>query len=145
VGPPVDDWGIEVMSQVADAYARNSDAYGHVSFVMPERWRDTVSLDVAGKIVGLSHGHQYPRPEKAGDWWRGQTFGRQPVADADILITGHYHHFRTQQMGNGRLWIQAPTLDNGSDWYAVRSGEVSTSGLLVFSVGPEGWDDLRIL
>ncbi|MFF4902266.1 hypothetical protein [Streptomyces sp. NPDC001068] len=145
VGPPVDDWGIEVMSQVADAYARNEDAYGHVSFVMPERWRDTVSLDVAGKIVGLSHGHQYPRPEKAGDWWRGQTFGRQPVADADILITGHYHHFRTQQMGNGRLWIQAPTLDNGSDWYAVRSGEVSTSGLLVFSVGPEGWDDLRIL
>ncbi|MEU9781502.1 hypothetical protein AB0H92_11095 [Streptomyces phaeochromogenes] len=145
VGPPVDDWGIEVMSQIADAYARNQDAYGHVSFVMPERWRDSVSLDVAGHIVGLSHGHQYPRPDKAADWWRGQTFGRQPVADADILITGHYHHFRAQQMGNGRLWIQAPTLDNGSDWYAVRSGEVSTSGLLTFSVGPEGWDDLRIL
>ncbi|MFJ7004141.1 hypothetical protein ACIQWY_29550 [Streptomyces albidoflavus] len=144
VGPPVDDWGIEVMSQIADAYARNADAYGHVSFVMPERWRDTVSLDVAGHIVGLAHGHQY-RPEKAGDWWRGQTFGRQPVADADILITGHYHHFRAQQMGNGRLWVQAPTLDNGSDWYAVSSGEVSTSGLLVFSVGPDGWDDLRIL
>ncbi|RZU28324.1 hypothetical protein EV284_6490 [Streptomyces sp. BK022] len=145
VGPPVDDWGIEVMSQVADAYARNQDAYGHVSFVMPERWRDTVSLDVAGTVVGLAHGHQYPRPEKAGDWWRGQTFGRQPVADAQILISGHYHHFRAQQMGHGRLHIQAPTLDNGSDWYTVRSGEVSTAGLLVFSVGPDGWDDLRIL
>ncbi|MFF9901237.1 hypothetical protein [Streptomyces longispororuber] len=145
VGPPVDDWGIEVMSQIADAYARNQDAYGHVSFVMPERWRDTVSLDVAGRIVGLAHGHQYARPEKAGDWWRGQTFGRQPVADADILITGHFHHFRAQQVGDGRLWIQAPTLDNGSDWHTVRSGEVSASGLLVFSVGPDGWDDLRIL
>ncbi|MFI9588090.1 hypothetical protein ACIHCQ_41345 [Streptomyces sp. NPDC052236] len=145
VGPPIDDWGIEVFSQVADAYSRNQDAYGHVSFVMPERWRDTVSLNVAGTIVGLAHGHQYPRPEKSGDWWRGQTFGRQPVADAQILITGHYHHFRAQQLGAGRLWVQAPTLDNGSDWYAVRSGEVSTSGLLVFSVGPAGWDDLRIL
>lgn len=145
LGPPADDWGIEVMSQVADAYARNQDAYGHVSFVLPERWRDTVSLDVAGKIVGLAHGHQYPRPDKAGDWWRGQTFGRQPVADADILLTGHYHHFRAQQMGNGRIWLQAPTLDNGSDWFAVRSGEVSKTGLLVFSVGPHGLDDLRIL
>ncbi|MGA5135236.1 hypothetical protein ACPCTO_36215 [Streptomyces olivoreticuli] len=145
VGPPVDDWGIEVMSQIADAYARNPDAYGHVSFVMPERWRDTVSLDVAGTVVGLAHGHQYPQPDKAGDWWRGQTFGRQPIADAQILISGHYHHFRAQQLGSGRLWIQAPTLDNGSDWWAVRSGEVSTSGLLVFSVGPDGWDDLRLL
>lgn len=145
VGPPIDDWGIEVMSQIADAYGRNESAYGHVSFVMPERWRDTVSLNIAGTVVGLAHGHQYPRPDKAGDWWRGQTFGRQPVADAQILITGHYHHFRAQQLGNGRLHLQAPTLDNGSDWYTVRSGEVSTSGLMVFSVGPEGWDDLRIL
>ncbi|MFC9280968.1 hypothetical protein [Streptomyces collinus] len=145
VGPPSDDWGIEVLSQIADAYARNQDAYGHVSFVMPERWRESVSLDVAGTIVGLSHGHQYPRPDKAVDWWRGQTFGRQPIADADVLITGHFHHFRAQQAGNGRLWIQAPTLDNGSDWYTARSGEVSTSGLLVFSIGPDGWDDLRLL
>ncbi|MFJ4988746.1 hypothetical protein ACIP9H_33720 [Streptomyces sp. NPDC088732] len=145
VGPPSDDWGLEVMSQVADAYARNADAYGHVSFVVPETWRETVSLDVAGTIVGLAHGHQYARPDKAGDWWRGQTFGRQPVADAAVLVTGHFHHFRAQQMGHGRLWIQAPTLDNGSDWYTVRSGEVSTSGLLVLSVGPDGWDDLRIL
>jgi hypothetical protein len=145
VGPPQDDWGIEVMSQIADAYGRNPGAYGHVSFVMPEVWRDTVSLDMAGTIVGLAHGHQYPRPDKAPDWWRGQTFGRQPIADAQVLVTGHFHHFRAQQLGNGRLWVQAPTLDNGSDWYAVRSGEVSRPGLLVFSVTADGWDDLRIL
>ncbi|MER7759460.1 hypothetical protein [Streptomyces sp. NPDC097619] len=145
VGPPEDDWGIEVLSQVADAYSKNADAYGHVSFVTPEPWRDTVSLDMAGTIVGLNHGHQYPRPEKAADWWRGQTFGRQPIADAKILVSGHFHHFRAQQLGAGRLWIQAPTLDNGSDWYAVRSGEVSQPGLLVFSVTADGWDDLRIL
>lgn len=145
VGPPEDDWGVEVMSQIADAYAKNTDAYGHVSFVTPEPWRDTVSLDMAGTIVGLNHGHQYARPEKAPDWWRGQTFGRQPIADAKILVSGHFHHFRAQQLGAGRLWVQAPTLDNGSDWYAMRSGEVSQPGLLVFSVTANGWDDLRIL
>ncbi|MER5482653.1 hypothetical protein ABT024_05465 [Streptomyces sp. NPDC002812] len=145
VGPPQDDWGIEVMSQVADAFDRNPDSYGHVTFAMPEPWRDTLSLDMAGTIVGLNHGHQYARPEKAAEWWKGQTFGRQPIADARILFSGHFHHFRAQQLGNGRLWIQAPTLDNGSDWYAVRSGEVSQPGLLVVSVTAEGWDDLRIL
>ncbi|MFD0352884.1 hypothetical protein ACFVHW_03930 [Streptomyces sp. NPDC127110] len=144
VGPPEDDWGIEVMSQIADAYARNP-AYEHVSFVTPEPWRDSVSVDMAGTIVGLNHGHQYPRPEKAADWWKGQTFGRQPVADAKILVSGHFHHFRAQQLGAGRLWVQAPTLDNGSDWYTMRSGEVSQPGLLVFSVTAHGWDDLRIL
>ncbi|MEU3652839.1 hypothetical protein AB0E67_08290 [Streptomyces sp. NPDC032161] len=86
-----------------------------------------------------------PRPEKAGDWWRAQSFGPQAIADAAILITGHYHHFRAQQLGNGRLHIQAPTLDNGSDWYTVRSGEVSSAGLLVLSIGPDGWDHLRLL
>ncbi|MFJ4342707.1 hypothetical protein [Streptomyces sp. NPDC088915] len=145
LGPPEDDWGIEVMSQIADAYSRNPDAYGHVSFVVPEPWRDTVSLDMAGTIVGLAHGHQYPRPEKAADWWKTQTFGRQPIADARVLLTGHYHHFRAQQLGNGRLWLQAPTLDNGSDWFAVRAGEVSQPGLMVLSVTADGWDDLRIL
>ncbi|MEU3499249.1 hypothetical protein ABZ726_00225 [Streptomyces hundungensis] len=145
VGPPEDDWGIEVMSQIADAYTRNQDAYGHVSFVMPEPWRDTLSLDMAGTTVGLAHGHQYPRPEKAADWWKGQSFGHQPVADARILVSGHFHHFRAQQLGNGRLWVQAPTLDNGSDWFTLRSGEVSQPGLLVFSVTADGWDDLRIL
>jgi hypothetical protein len=145
IGPPSDDWGIEVMSQVADAYARNEDAYGHVSFVVPERWRDTVSLDVAGTIVGLAHGHQYRRPDAAVEWWRGQTFGRQPVADAAILVTGHFHHFAARQAGAGRLHIQAPTLDNGSDWFAPLKGEVSQQGLLVLSVTAGGWDDLRIL
>jgi hypothetical protein len=100
---------------------------------------------MAGTVVGLTHGHQYPRPEKAADWWKGQTFGRQPIADAKILVSGHYHHFRAQQLGAGRLWVQAPTLDNGSDWWAMRSGEVSQPGLLVFSVTADGWDDLRIL
>ncbi|MFB7273554.1 hypothetical protein [Streptomyces sp. NPDC056244] len=50
-----------------------------------------------------------------------------------------------QQLGNGRLHIQAPTLENGSDWYTARSGEVSSAGLPVFSVGPDGWNHLRLL
>lgn len=147
VGPPGDDWGLEVMSQVQDAYALNPDAYGHVKFGYPNNWRDTLSTDSGGLQVGLAHGHQF----RSGDtkavasWWQGQTFGEQPVANARVLITGHFHHFAAREMGNGRLWIQAPTLDNGSDWFTAIAGEVSVPGLLVFSSTEDGWDDLRIL
>lgn len=145
VGPPDDDWGLEILSQVQDGYSRNLDAFGHVKFAYPPAWKDTLCLDLGGMPVGLAHGHQFNRPESATTWWKGQTFGNQPVTDARILVTGHFHHFAAKQVGDGRLHIQAPTLDNGSDWFTQRSGEVSSPGLLVFSTTADGWDDLRIL
>jgi hypothetical protein len=145
VGPPSDDWGIETMQQVADAFNCNPDSFGHVKFILPEKWEETVSVDVAGTVVGLSHGHQVRGPGKVVDWWRGQTFGEQPVAAAKILLTGHFHHFRAEEVGSGKLWVQAPALDNGSSWYANRTGDDSRAGLLVFSVGADGWSDLVIL
>lgn len=142
-----DDWGIEVLSQVQDAYALNPDAYGHVRFGYPHQYRDTLLAVSGGLPIGLAHGHQFKggTDKAVADWWKGQTFGNQPVADARVLITGHYHHFAAREMGDGRLWIQAPTLDNGSDWFTRIAGEVSVPGLLVFSSTPDGWDDLRIL
>lgn len=145
VGPPVNDWGIEVYSQVQDAYSRNPDRYGHVQFAFPDRWHDTLSLDVAGTIVGLAHGHQARSVGKVVDWWRGQTFGRQPIASARILVTGHWHHLRMEQVGDGRLWVMAPSIDNGSAWWSAVAGDVSAPGMLVMSVDASGWDDLRIL
>lgn len=145
VGPPSDDWGLETMHQVADAFNCNPDAYGHVKFVLPREWQETVSVDVAGTVVGLAHGHQTRSPSKVVDWWRGQTFGEQPVAGARILLTGHYHHLRVEEVGAGKTWIQAPALDNGSTWFTNRTGDDSRAGLLVFSVGPDGWSDLVIL
>lgn len=145
VGPPSDDWGIETMQQVADAFSVNEEAFGHVKFILPQEWQETVSVDVAGTIVGLSHGHQVRSPGKVVDWWRGQAFGEQPVAAARILLTGHFHHLRVEEAGAGKTWIQAPALDNGSTWYTNRTGDDSRAGLLVFSVGPDGWSDLEIL
>ncbi len=142
---PSNDWGIEVLSQVQDAMGANPDAYGHVSFAYPERHRDTLSLDVAGTVVGLAHGHQAGRADRVPEWWKGQAFGHEPVGAARILVTGHWHHTRIQQVGDGRLWAMAPAIDNGSDWWAAISGDNTPPGMLVFSVGPDGWDDLRIL
>lgn len=147
VGPPDNDWGIEVLSQVQDAYSRNEAAYGHVRFAYPHQWRDTLSIGSGGLQLGLAHGHQFRSSDTKSviDWWKGQAFGDQPVAHARVLVTGHYHHFAAREMGNGRLWVQAPTLDNGSDWWTGISGDSSKPGLLVFTTTEDGWDDLRIL
>jgi hypothetical protein len=146
-GPPSDDWGIDVLSSVQEGYSRNPEAYGHVRFGYPHEWRDSLCDLSGGLPIGLAHGHQFKNgSEKAvRDWWAGQTFGNQPVASARVLISGHFHHFAAKEMGDGKLWIQAPTLDNGSDWFTRISGEVSVPGLLVFTSTPDGWDDLRIL
>ena len=72
-------------------------------------------------------------------------FGTQPVTDAKILVTAHLHHWAAKECGDGRLWLQAPTLDAGSPWFSRLSGEMSVPGILVFSTTEDGWDDLRIL
>jgi hypothetical protein len=147
VNRPDDDWGIEGLSSVQDAFALNEDAYGHVRFGYPHGWRDSLCADSGGLPIGLAHGHQFANgSDKAvKDWWKDQTFGEQPVAAARILVSGHFHTWASREMGNGRLWVQAPTLDNGSDWFTGIKGEVSKPGLLVFSSTEYGWDDLRIL
>ena len=67
-------------------------------------------------------------------WWRGQAFGRQPVADATLLIHGHWHHLRVTELGStprgtSRFLVMAPTMDNGSGWWRKMTGEDSVPGL----------------
>lgn len=151
LGKPGDDFGIENILTVADVCSVNPAAYGHVSFVVPDDWEESLTLDINGTYLGLIHGHQVNRPEQIPTWWANQTHGGQPVSDADILLTGHFHHLRVQPTGrnphtNRSKWFfQAPTLDNGSDWYRVRSGSDSDPGLLVFEVTSQGWDGLKVL
>lgn len=151
LGKPGDDYGIETLVAVADAFALNPEAFGHVSFVVPESWEETIALDVYGTILALAHGHQVNRPEQVPQWWAKQVHGGQPGADADVLLTGHFHHVRVQptgrsaHTGRAKWWIQAPTLDNGSDWFRLRAGDDSDPALMTFTVDANGWDGLKLL
>jgi hypothetical protein len=128
-----------------------NNTYGHVDVIWPDDHEETLAIDVCGTIIGLAHGHQVKKPDSIPDWWAKQTHGGQSVAHASLLLTGHFHAFRTQSTGRDpwtkkeKRWFQAPTLDNGSDWYRHISGEDSDPGLLVFTVNEHGWDNLRVL
>jgi hypothetical protein len=138
IGKPTDDWGVFIGRQLA----RLASEVGmtNIRFVEPQPYDETLALDVFGDgfhILGIMHGHQASRPEAVGDWWRKQSFGRQPVADASLLIHGHWHHLRVQELGSvdrgdkvaSRFIVMAPTMDNGSNWFKMNSGEDSIPGL----------------
>lgn len=142
LGAPGDDLGIFVHRQVEKvAKAAKLDAV----WEYPERFNESMVVDVRGTKVGLAHGNQF-RDGKANEWWAKQTHGAQPVGAADILITGHYHHLsvlptgRNPYTGRSKWHLTAPTLDNGSDWYRNFAGDDSDPGLLLFDITDDGFD-----
>lgn len=142
-----DNDDVAMFEQVAEVIGANPDAYGHVSFMLPKE-QLTLTLDIAGTIVGLAHGHQAKRSGapsvKMQEWWKGQAFGQRPVGDASLLLTGHYHHLSILEDG-ARTHMQAPTMDSGSQWFEESSGKPSRPGMLTFTIGPDGWDDVVVL
>ena len=138
---PIDSWQVEIVQQVLDICKENPNLQ-HVTGRFPERDNTTLALDFSGTMVGFAHGHQIRDAQK---WWSGQSLGNTPVGQAEILISGHYHHYAVKQM-NQRLWIQVPALDGGSHWFADRTGMGGNTphGVVSLVVG-EGYDPRRDL
>jgi hypothetical protein len=137
VGKPTDDWGIHI----GRTLARLSKEVGlPITFFEPAPHDESLALDVFDDqfhILGMWHGHQSPRPDAVPDWWRKQAFGKQPVQAATIGVSGHFHHLRVLELGStnrgtSRFWVQAATLDNGSNWWRTSQGEDSQPGLVCF-------------
>jgi hypothetical protein len=142
LGNPQDDLGLFVHQQVAKvAHAAQLDATWH----LPAPYDESVAVNLLGTVIGMAHGNQFG-PGQSVSWWEKQTFGAQAIANADVLITGHYHSFSANVAGrnpaNQRMrWsLGAPTLDNGSDWYRTKAGRDSDPGMLIFDVTLDGFD-----
>lgn len=135
LGKATDDWGVFIGRQLA-RLAQES-GYKNIKFTEPQPHDESLAIDVFGDgfhILGVAHGHQARRPDMMATWWRQQAFGRQPVADANILVHGHFHHLRVTELGStprgtSRFLVMAPTMDNGSGWFRLTTGEDSVPGL----------------
>jgi len=134
IGKATDDWGVFIGRQLA-RLAKEKEL--NIRFLEPQPHDESLAVDVFNDgfhILGVVHGHQARRPDQLGTWWRGQAFGRQPVADASLLVHGHWHHLRVTEMGStprgtSRFLVMAPTMDNGSGWWKKVTGEDSVPGL----------------
>lgn len=136
-----DSFALDAASAVADALADHPD-FKHVSFVFPKYDTLSVTLDMAGTVVGLIHGHQCRG--KAVDWWKNQSFGEKDIGQANLLLAGHLHHLRIEQSG-AKTFIQTPALDGGSQWFENSTGQAAPAGMLTLTVANGGWSDLLIV
>lgn len=139
-----DDWGIEIAEAIADVIS-NSAALGHVDVFIPELHEEALVIESSGTKIGMVHGHQAGSPDKIGQWWKGQSHGRRPVAEADILLVGHFHSLRVQHSGDARWILVSPASDPGSSWFTNATGESALSGMLSFTAKDGRWDNLKIL
>lgn len=139
-----DSWDLQAAVALRDHMGLLApEKFAHVRWHLPRPDSDVVTVDLAGTIVAVAHGHQFKGG--AEKWWAGQSHGLRDAGEATLLLSGHYHHLKVVTTGGGRTWIQAPALDNGSEWFTRETGESSSAGLLTLTIGRGGWDRLRVL
>src|SRR5690606_20429194 len=101
-----DSWAIETMAAIKDtlALAGRSD---HIMISAPPRYEVTMAPDVSGALLGLEQCHQLRRGQ-AVNWWAKQSHSRQPVGDADLLISALLRHLRIDHTGSDKALVQLP-------------------------------------
>lgn len=145
---PGDNDDVGVIESVADMFAFNNEAYGHINWHIPED-EIYVVLDVNGHLVCFAHGHvtsggNSPQ-KKQRDWWEDQAFGGTIAGACNFLITAHYHHFSLIEHSDGRTHFQCPTLESESTWWLNLKGEKSPPGVLTFVLTEHGYQDVQVV
>lgn len=135
-----DNDDVAVVEQIAEAF-QLSEKFSNVTFSFPERERLSLTVEVLGWIVGLTHGHV----ARAGagvegkilGWFKSMAALRDPIGDSDILFTGHYHSPRFQSLIGDTYWIQAGALCDTSSWFSQSFGLASDPCLIRFTITRE--------
>lgn len=143
-----DNDDVAAFEAVREAYVRAGDP--GIDWIIPDEELSLV-LHLGGVGVGITHGDLFrtgaTAQQKALKWWQGQDFGLQALRDAQILLSGHYHHASTVTYGS-RTHHQTPAMDPGSAWWRQSTGDAAPAGAVTMrldSAHSLGWDDYRIL
>ena len=144
-----DNDDVAVFEQIAEGFQLNKEVFGNVGFKLPLE-QLSLSIDLAGHIVAFTHGHLSKASANAAQsiwtWWQKQAMGRahEGVADADILITGHYHHLNVKEQ-EGRVLFVCPSLTTVGEYFQDGAGVKTQPGTLTITVDESGWGNLELL
>jgi hypothetical protein len=137
-----DNDDVAIWEQIAETLSVNPDLYGHIKWLIP-RGELSVSVQVGSQILGLAHGHQ-ARGGDVGKWWASQTLAGLNTASANMMLYGHWHHFKMVEVAKGKWTLGIPAQDGGSDWFSETSSNSST-GQVCFLMSDNGWSELAIV
>lgn len=132
---PHDSFAVDSLRAVEEAFTL-ADRLDGLDFRYPEESELGIALEVAGVRFLLAHGHQW-RTGKHFDWWKGQSFSRQSGHDASYLLAGHRHHFSVDTESD-RFFVQVPSLEQRSDWWRNKTGQVGNPGAVYLVPGTNG-------
>jgi predicted phosphodiesterase len=134
-----DSWAVEAASQVAEVL--EAKGYG-VGWIFPGKDELHLTVSVAGTRVGLLHGHQ--TRGKMQTWLSTKALARDAIGTADVVVSGHFHHLKLEQMGP-TTWLQTGSLDGGSKWWAHSGGLDAPPAALTFLTLDGLWHGLEIV
>lgn len=142
-----DNDDVAVFEQVAEIFA--ASPYDNIAFRLPNDELG-IAVDLHGQIVAFTHGH-LPKPgqnaaQAVWNWWKDHAMGRfyPGVADADILVAGHFHHLNVKQQEKRTVFI-CPSLTPVGDWFSNSAGVQTVPGTLTFVVNERGWSQMEVL
>lgn len=143
-----DNRDVQLAEELQEIFSEAPAYKDILKFIIPEN-KLSLTFDVSNVTLTLVHGHQMRSgvnsQAKAKKWLADQSLSRNAIADADILLMGHYHYFSAYETSD-RLIMQAPTLDNGSQWFESTSGDRSEPGILTFTIGGNTkWDNIKVI
>lgn len=151
-----DNDDVAVVEQVADALAL-AGKFKHVTFSFPPKNRLSLTVQVQGWVVGLTHGHVARASgmpaSKILAWFKSMAASHDPMGDADLLFVGHYHHLILQQLIGDTVLVMGGALCDASDWFSQSAGLVSDPCIVKGTITPGNkmehfmpffWDRSRI-
>lgn len=123
-----DNDDVAVIEQIAEAF-KMADNLSHVTFSFPGANRLSLTVEVMGWIVALTHGHiarggGNPTQKLLG-WFKTMAGIKDPVGDADLMFVGHYHHLILTQLIGDVVMVMGGALCDASDWFSQSAGLVS--------------------
>lgn len=123
-----DNDDVAVVEQVAEAFGL-AGTFSNVTFSFPDKNRLSLTVEVQGHVVGMTHGHvARAAGMPAGKllaWFKTMAGVRDPIGDSDILFVGHYHHLIVQQLIGDTVLVMGGALCDASDWFSQTLGLVS--------------------
>ena len=123
-----DNDDVAVVEQIAEAL-QLSGKFEHVTFSFPGKERLSLTVEVLGWIVGLTHGHVARAAgapaQKLLTWFKTMAGIKDPIGDSDILFVGHYHHLILMQLIGDLILIMGGALCDRSAWFSQAAGLVS--------------------
>lgn len=123
-----DNDDVAIVEQIAEAFSI-ADNLKNVTFSFPGKERLSLTVEVLGWVVGLTHGHIARGGTgvegKILNWFKSMSASRDPIGDSDILFSGHYHHARYQQLIGDTSWVQGGALCDQSAFFSQTAGLVS--------------------